>query len=208
MPKRGADDMQPAVAFALAADDQRMNRCIEAERGRIFRHVMHLAVGDEDGAGDAFARHVGERPFERREKRRAFLVARIARNGYDARFDAVGARETFLKHRKRGVRFARAVANVLALAAVDHDGGDVGHRFAVFLPDGRVQHRQHEDGECGGAQRCAARAAPCRIEEHRNARQCQQHNCQQRYDRVEDDVPGHPRVSYCPRRSRRAGTCT
>ena len=52
-----------------------MHRRGKAERRGLGRHVVHAPVGDEDGAGDAVVRHVGERGGERREQPRAVGLA-------------------------------------------------------------------------------------------------------------------------------------
>ena len=62
MPKRGVvDQHHAAVALVRLPGDQRMHRRGEAERRGLGRHVVHAAVGDQDRAGDAVGRHVGER---------------------------------------------------------------------------------------------------------------------------------------------------
>ena len=76
MPKRGAViRSDAAVAFVLGAGDQRMQRCGEAKRRGVRRHVMHAAVGQEDGAGHPVGRHIGERGAERGEEARAVGLA-------------------------------------------------------------------------------------------------------------------------------------
>ena len=65
---RRGDQLDAAVALARPPGDQRMHRRREAELRGFGRHVMHAAVGDEDRAGDAIRRHVGERRAERREQ--------------------------------------------------------------------------------------------------------------------------------------------
>jgi hypothetical protein len=57
---RRGDQHDTAVAFVLVAGDQRMHRRGEAERRHLVRHIVHAAVGDHDGAGDAVVRHVRE----------------------------------------------------------------------------------------------------------------------------------------------------
>ena len=82
-----------AVDLVAVAGDQRMQRRGKAERRRIGRHVVHAAVGDHDGAGDAVGRHVGQRRGQCREQPRAVgLAVRRARFG-DAHFQAGNALE-------------------------------------------------------------------------------------------------------------------
>ena len=61
--RRVLDD-EAAVGLARLAGQQHVERRIDGEPvGR--RHVVHLAVGDHHRAGDALARHVGERAGQR-----------------------------------------------------------------------------------------------------------------------------------------------
>ena len=70
-----------------------MHRRGEAERGGIGRHVVHAAVGDQDGAGDAVRRHVGERRAERGEQPRAVGLAVGLAGLDDAHLEARDAAE-------------------------------------------------------------------------------------------------------------------
>ena len=51
--------------------DQRMHWRGKSERSDLGRNVVHAAVGEQDRAGDAVGRHIGERGAERREQPRA-----------------------------------------------------------------------------------------------------------------------------------------
>ena len=64
---RRGDEPDPAVAFILAPGDEGVNRSGKAKRARVRGHVMHAAVRNHDGAGDAIGRYVGKRCAKRGE---------------------------------------------------------------------------------------------------------------------------------------------
>jgi len=67
MPKRGGrhqDDAGGSRSFVVPVISA-CRRRREAERADVGRHVVHAAVGDHEGAGDALGRHVGEPGAER-----------------------------------------------------------------------------------------------------------------------------------------------
>ena len=194
--------------LVLVASDKGVNGGIEAERPGAFRYVVDLAVGQEHGACDTFARHVGQRIFERGEKLRAVFRPGIVPDAHDARFDVARRGDLLFEFRERGFRLGGALADLLALAFIDHDGGDIGHRGPVFLSDGRVQQRQHQEGECTRPPGRAARPPPEGKDQHDDGSDAQsgkQHGGQRRF---ENDIPVHDANPYCPSRSRRAGICT
>ena len=164
MPKRGVCVSTTRRSISsLVAGDQRVQRRGKAERGRVGRHVVHAAVGDQDGAGDAVGRHVGKRRRQRREQPRAVgLAVGRARFG-DAHFQAGDALEPLDQRRARGFGLRVAVAEILARALVDDDGGDRGDRIAVFAGERRVGERQHHQSE---RQRPHRRAAAARQQQH------------------------------------------
>ena len=65
---RRGDNRDAAVAFVLAPGDQGMHRGLESERGGIGGNVVHPAVGDQEGAGDAIDRNVRQRRRQRAEQ--------------------------------------------------------------------------------------------------------------------------------------------
>ena len=80
-----------------------MHRRVEAERRDFRRHVMHAAVGEQDRAGDAVGRHVGERRIQRREQPRAVGFA-VGLAGLDeAHVEAGDAAEPLGERRARGL---------------------------------------------------------------------------------------------------------
>lgn len=184
-------DAEPPVLLALAADDEPVHRRIEAERVRRLRYVMDLPVGDHDRARDAFARDIGERFLQRGEESGALFVLGIVHGGHDARLDAVLTREPLGDPGQCGGGLVGPCANLLALAPVDNNGRDIGHRLAVFLPHGRIEQREHENGKCRRSPGRAASAPPCRIGKRGNAGNGKRRDQQHRKQRFEDDIPGH-----------------
>ena len=152
-----------AIDLVLVAGDQRMQRRGETERGDVGRHVMHAAVGDQDRAGDAVGRHVGERRRQGREQPRAVGLAVGGARFGDAHFQAGNALEPFHQRRARGFRLRVAVAEILARALVDNDGGDRRDRIAVFSGQRWVGERQHHQSE---RERARRRAAAARQQQH------------------------------------------
>ena len=147
-----------AVALVGLSGDQRMNRRGEAERGGVGRHVMHAAVGDEEGAGDAVRRHVGEDGAERIEQARAVGLA-VGLAGFgDAHFEAGNAAEPLGQRDARVLGLLGALAEILARALVDDDGGDRRDRIAVLAGEGRIGEREHEQSQRERADHRAAAA--------------------------------------------------
>ena len=67
------------------------------------------------------------------------------------------------RRRARGLGLRVAVAEILARALVDDDGGDRGDRVAVFARERRVGERQHHQRQ---RQRAHRRAAAARQQQH------------------------------------------
>ena len=160
MPKRGAaDDRDTAVALVLLPGDQRMHRRLEAERGGVGRNVVDAAVGDQERAGDAVDRHVRQRRGQRAEQLGAVGLA-VGLSGIDdADFEALDLLQAVDQRFLRLRGLACAVAEILARALVDDDGGDRGQRLAVLAGEGGIGERQQDQRQRGDAHRGAARAA-------------------------------------------------
>ena len=148
MPKRGASiELDAAVALALVAGDQRMQRRLEAERGGVGRDVVDDAVGDHEHAGDLLGRHVGEAGVEGREELRA-LVAAVLLSGLDhPDIDVAERRKTRLERAESLVGLRHALADHLRAGAVDDNRDDLLERHAILAHQRRIEQRQHDERE-------------------------------------------------------------
>ena len=180
---RGGREHDTAVALVLVAGDQAMHRRGETERCGLARDVMHPPIGDEQSAGHAVMRDVGQRRGQRREQPRTVgFAVRLA--GFDkAHFDARHASEPFGQRRAHRLGLLLTVAEFLARALVDHDDRNRGQGVAVFPRDRRIGEREHEQCERDGAHQCAAGAA-----EHD-----QQRNRERNDNRPPHDIGGNER---------------
>src|SRR4029077_7241175 len=66
---------KPAVEFTWLAGEQRVYRRIETERRGVSRHVMDIAVGEHDPAGEPVRGHVGQTLGEVGKEHGAVAVA-------------------------------------------------------------------------------------------------------------------------------------
>ena len=155
---RGLREHDAAVDLVGVAGDQRVQRRGKTEHGGVGRHVVHAPVSDHDRAGDAVGRHVGERRGQRREQPRALVLAVGLAGIGDAHFQSADALEPRNERVARGLRLLGAVAEILARALVDDDGGDRGDRVAVFARQRRIGERQHHQDQRDRAQQRAAAA--------------------------------------------------
>jgi hypothetical protein len=167
---RRLDQPQAPVGFAGAAGQQGVEGRVD-RRG--VRHVVRLPVRQGDDAGEARARHLGQRPLQRREQARA-LVAGL-RHLDDAEFEvgqAAGARFDGPPRRLdpcRAVADARAVARSTRSSAMSGRVSRVSstrrgfpsassssantparsHAPARAAPEGRHEDEQRHRGERG-----------------------------------------------------------
>jgi len=129
---------------------------------------VHAAVGDQDGAGDAVRRNIGERGGKRRKQLGPVGFA-IRRAGLrHTHFEAGNPFKPLNEGGTRGFGLLCAVAETLARALVDDDRGDRGDRVAVFARERRIGERQHHQRQRQRAQRRAAAAR----EQQSNRNQC------------------------------------
>ena len=120
-----------AIAFVGTAGDQGVDRSGEAQGRCVHWHVVHASVGDEDGAGHALVRDVGERGAERREQPGAIVGAGLA--GLDEAHLEIGEpSEALSQCGAHGFGLLGAVAEFLARALVDDDHDDRGQRVAIL----------------------------------------------------------------------------
>ncbi len=160
----------PPVDLVGMAGDQRVHRRGKAERARLGRHVVHAPVGDHDGAGHAVGRHVGERRRQGREQPRA-LVAAVGLAGVGfAHFQAFDAIEPRQQQLLDLFGLLGAVAELLARALVDDDGGDRGDRVAVLARERWVGERQYEQAERDRPHPGAAAAREQKQDRHQHGR--------------------------------------
>ena len=121
---RRGDDGDAAVALIAAAGDQRMHRRVEADRGRIGGNVMHAPISDQECAGDAIRRHIGQRRCDGGEQFGAVSLA-IRLTGLDhAHFKPFDVPQPGHQRFARLLRFAGAFAEILAWAFIDDDSDD------------------------------------------------------------------------------------
>ncbi len=93
---------------------------------------MHASVGDQEGAGDAIDRHVRQRRRHGAEQFGAVGLA-VGLAGLDhADFEAGDFLQAVDKRPLGTGGFVAAIAEILARALVDHDGGHRRQRFALL----------------------------------------------------------------------------
>ena len=170
---RRLDQLDTPLPLALMAGDQRMQRRVEAKRGRGLRNVVRDAVGDEDRAADPLGRRIGERAAQSGEKLRPFGFGFIARGFDDPQVDISKRLEPRLEFVARLVRLLGPLADVLALGTVDHYGDNVLERTAVLLNEIGIAEREQQERHAQRAQPCAADAPPdeCGRDRERHRRQ-------------------------------------
>ena len=208
--RRALDD-QPAVAVAVLAGEQEVQRRVEAERGDIGRHVVHLAVGHHDDAGEPLARYVDqgaaeqlEQPRPRTRRRAGGARRRVEDDG--ACLEIGDLREARGQRVGRRRRLVAPRADRLARRIVDHDDGDVGQQLAHLLDQRRVDQRAERRGETERAPPGAARPALERHADAGHGGDRKQRDQRPRHERRDGDR-GH-RLGHWPSRSRIAGKCT
>jgi hypothetical protein len=135
----------------------------KSQRGSIGGHIMNAAIGDQDGARDAIRRHIGERRRQRGEQLGAIGFAVGGAGFGDADLESRNALEPFDEGGARSLCLLGAIAEILARALVDDDGGYRRYRIAVFASERGICERKHHQAQRERAQR---RAAASRDEEH------------------------------------------
>ena len=191
---RGGDDLKPAIVLTRLTGNESMHRRLEAKRCGGAGHIMHLALGDEDRAGEAVARHIRQALGEIGEEHGPVAIGVAGRRGgaYPADVE-VGNRLQFLaEFLAEFLGAVGATGDGLALTLVDDDGDDVVEGLAILLLELRVGDREHEQNEARKAQHGAAARAPKeeREQEHANASQHPENG--PRHERQEFEGPLHP----------------
>ena len=110
---------------------------------------MDLAIGDHHRPGDAGWRNVAEQAVERAEEpRRGPFVGRVRLAGLDdAYLELPEARDLGLHLLDGRRRHVGAVADVLALAAVDDQSDDAGQRLTFLVKKDRVDECKRQRGK-------------------------------------------------------------
>ncbi len=189
---RRREDLDAAVELVGGAGQQRVHRRVEAERGGGLRHVVHLAVGQHDDAGEAVGRGVGQRLVEIGEKVRAgrgHVAGARGRHPFDVQIGDLAELGFEVGLDRGGLRLA--VAERLAGALVDDDDGDVGEALALLLAQRRIGERGEHGGDGGGAQQRPARAAVQQIADEDDGKRARRPEERGRQHRCEIDRPVH-----------------
>ena len=142
-----------AVALIAAARDERMNRSVKSDGGGIRRDVMHAPICNEKRARNAICRHIRQCRSDGRKYFCAIGLAIGLSCLDDTDLKALDVLELGNQRVAGLIRLARAIAEILARASVDHDGGDRCQRFALFFCKrgiGQCQQdkRQRADADC------------------------------------------------------------
>ena len=135
------------------------------------------------------------------------LVARRAGLGaavlHDTNLELVEALETGAKGCGSLIRHFRAVADVLALAAVDHEGDNALQRITLLFQQNGIEQRKRNGDGGGKAQKRAALAQHEADQNQQRDRHQDQRQRGQRKERLEADGPIHltaPAVRGVPAR--------
>ncbi len=154
------DQLQPPVALALVAGDERVQGRVKAEGGGVGGDVVDDAVSDEDRAADALGRRVGQRVAQRGEQFGALVVGVLARAVDEMRLDVVHRGELLGDRRARGVCLGSTFADAVGAGAVDDHGDHVFQRAPILaLQRGVGEREQQQRGDQRAAER-GARPSP------------------------------------------------
>ena len=127
-------DHQFAVIFRAAAADQGMERALQLAKGFALWHIVHFAIGDEDGAGKTVLRDIGHGPGKGCEGPRAIMAVFAAGgDGGNAQFSVGQGRDALLQLRHRLIGLRQAVGHVLAGGMIDHKHSNVAQGLAFVL---------------------------------------------------------------------------
>src|SRR3984957_13308603 len=192
---RRFDQLDTPLPLAFVAGDQRVQRRVEAERGRGLRNVVRVAVGDDDRAATPLRRRIGERAAQSSEKFGPLGFRFVARSFYDPKVDVPERLEPRLEFIARLVRLTGPLAYGLALGAIDNHGDNVVERTLVLLNEIGIEQSEQQERHAQGAQPCAADAAPDQPDRDRERRHRQRVNHGPRQEGRKGDRPDAQRVS-------------
>ena len=117
---------------------------------------MHAPISDQECAGDAIRRHIGQRRCDGGEQFGAVSLA-IRLTGLDhAHFKPFDVPQPGHQRFARLLRFAGAFAEILAWAFIDDDSDDRRERLAFLACEGRIGQRKQDQRERCYAHGCAA----------------------------------------------------
>ena len=201
-------DQQPTVLLVALSGQQQVQRRVDAEALEVRRHVVDLAVGQDQDAREARAIDLGQGVAELLEQPRAALAVALHRG-----LDQLERVESFqgpaqLLHGLIDLR--RPVADLLRGRAVDQQHRDVVERLPLLADHHRIGERQQAESQHGAAPDHAARTPPQPEADHgcdRDRECCQQRPRQQRHE-AQRGAAGHRPIAHWPSRSSSAGTCT
>src|SRR5262249_8467812 len=164
----------PTVDFVVVARNQRMQGGGKSQRGRVGGDIMNTAVGDQDGTGDTIGRYVGERRRQGGEQLGAVGFAVGGAGFGNAHFQARNTLESLDQGSACVLGLLVAIAEVLARAFVDDDGGNRRNRVAVFPGERGVCEGEHHQTQRKRAKRRSA--ASCDEQHRRDQNRCGKHS--------------------------------
>ena len=192
---RRLNQLDTPLPLAFVAGDQRMQRRVEAKRGRGLRNVVRVAVGDDDRAADPLGRRIGERAAQSSEKFGSLGFGFVARGFDDPKVDVSERLEPRFEFVARLVRLTWPLAYVLALGSIDHHGDNVLERTPVLLNEIGIEQSEQQQRHAQRAQPCATNAAPDEPDRDRERRRRERVNRGPRKEGRKGDRPGAQRVS-------------
>ena len=182
---RRIDDTELAVALAALSRDQHLQRRLQAHLRR-RRRVMHLAVGDQDRAGNARRRHIGQRGVQRCESLGAIILAAGGGGDFGLPDDEVGlARQFPADLRQRLFRLRQAITDAHALGAIHDHRHHIGQRHMIFMHQHRPRQREQQNGKSQPARPGAPRPRIKAIRRQAQRGQSQHGDQGQRHMRIE-----------------------
>ena len=196
---RRIGDDQPPVPIRLVPGQQNLQR---SRQHRHRPHVMHLPIGDDQGACNPGQRHFGQRPGQRRHCQCPGIVLAIGHMNH-AQF-GVGQDGDLGLDRLDGLRRLKAaVRQALACTVIHHQHHDIRQRLALLILKRGVAQRHQHQTQSQRPQRPARQPAPHRKGQQNSRRHGQRDQKPIRHQRLKEQG-----LAHWPSLSSRAGTCT
>ncbi len=155
---RSLGEYHPTIDLVLLAGDQGVQRRRKPQHGRITRHVMHAAIGNQDGAGNAIRRNIRERGGKSREQLGAVGLPVGGAGFRHAHLHAGNSLQPLLDCGTDSFSLLRPVAETLTWALVDDDRRDRRDWFPVFARERGVGESQNHQRQRQSPQWRAAAA--------------------------------------------------